>query len=178
MKKSPQLERLERLLRSSRLSAHGFLGDDRRSLWEILDADAHAVETLGYTMRQIAARMQEISSAARNGLGDWVAVGDNLRAWANDARGIIVCPWPHSFRANKTVTTAERIDTGKSVKWAELMRRIFDIDVMLCPKCGGPPSRFALWRDYQIKCSKFKISPKLALASGGGQPEPRRNKKK
>lgn len=120
MKKSPQLERLEATLRSSRLSARGFLGDDRRSLWEILDADAREVEQLGYSMARIAARMKVVSDKAKEGLGDWVRVGENLRAWATDARGIIACPWPHAFRANKTVTTAERIDAGKKIMWADL----------------------------------------------------------
>jgi hypothetical protein len=120
MKKSPQLERLEETLRSSRLSARGFLGDDHRSLWEILDADARQVERLGYTMAEIATRMKEITETAKEGLGDWVDVGDNLKACSTDARGVIACPWPHAFRANKTVTTAKRTDTGKQIRWADL----------------------------------------------------------
>ena len=120
MKKSPQLERLEATLRSSRLSARGFLGDDSRTLWETLDADVREVAKLGYTMKQIAARMQELTDKAKLGLGDWVKVSQNLRVWANDARGVIACPWPHAFRANKTVTTAERTDTGKQIRWADL----------------------------------------------------------
>jgi len=120
MKKSSPLERLERTLRSSRLSARGFLGDDERPLEEILDADARAVESLGRTMAQIAARMQEITTRAKEGLGDWVEVGGNLKAWASDARGVIACPWPHAFRADKTVITVKRTDTGRQIKWAVL----------------------------------------------------------
>ncbi len=120
MKKSPQLERLEQTLRSSKLSARGFLGNDPRSLFEILDADAREVEKLGYSIAEIAARMQEITAEAKTGLGDWVKVSDTLRAWASDTRGIIACPWPHAFRAHKTVTTVERADTGKRIQWADL----------------------------------------------------------
>ncbi len=120
MKKSPRTKKLEETLRSSRLSGRGFLGDDRRSLQEILDADAKQVQKLGYTARQIAKRMQELTEAARPGLGDWVEVSENLRVWADDSRGIIACPWAHAFRANKTVTTVERLDTGKTIKWADL----------------------------------------------------------
>jgi hypothetical protein len=124
LKKSPQLERLEETLRSSRLSARGFLGDDRRSLWEILDADARQVESLGYTLAQIAARMAEITDKVKEGLGDWVQVSKNLKACTTDARGVIACPWPHAFRADKTVTTVQRTDSGSQIKneikWADL----------------------------------------------------------
>jgi len=143
MKKSPQLERLEQTLRSSRLSARGFLGEDNRSLWEILDTDAREVAALKYTMKQIAARMQEITVAARKGLGDWVEVGQNLRAWATDARGIIACPWPHAFRADKTVITAERTDSGKSIQWA-------DLNVHLIAEHGF----------FQGKGSAFRLEPR------------------
>ncbi len=120
MKMSPQLEKLEQMLRSSRLSARGFLGDDKRSLWEIIDTDAKELDRLGRTKEEIAARMTEITQKAKEGLGDWVELGEKLRAWASDTRGIIACPWPHAFRADKTVITAERTDTGLNIKWAEL----------------------------------------------------------
>lgn len=120
MKKSPQLERLEQTLRSSRLSARGFLGDDRRSLWEILDADARELDKLGRNKEELAARMQELTDKAKPGLGDRVKVSDNLRVWASDTRGVIACPWPHAYRADKTVITVERTDTGRKIKWADL----------------------------------------------------------
>ncbi|MBN2379667.1 hypothetical protein JXM67_07695 [candidate division WOR-3 bacterium] len=120
MKKPPQLEYLEQTLRSSRLSARGFLGTDQRSLWEILDADASEVEKLGYTMTGIATRMHEITDRANEGLGDWVEIGKNIKACTTDVRGVIACPWPHAFRANKTVTTVLKIDSGDEIKWADL----------------------------------------------------------
>lgn len=120
MKKSPQLERLEAILRSSRLSARGFLGEDTRSLWEIIDRDTAELTRLGKTQEEVAVRMQEITDTAKRGLGDWVKITDNLRAWASDVRGVIACPWPHPFRTHKTVTTAERPDTGKQIRWSDL----------------------------------------------------------
>lgn len=120
MKKSPQLERLEQTLRSSRLSARGFMGDDPRSLTEILDADAAEVERLGYTMSEIAARMQQLTDLAKPALGDCVLVGEHLEICADDNRGLIPCPWPHGVRCQKTVTTVTRTDTSKSVQWSDL----------------------------------------------------------
>lgn len=143
MKKSPQLERLEQTLRSSRLSARGFLGDDSRSLWEILDADARMVEKLGYSTAEIAVRMQNITDEARKGLGDWVEVGENLRAWVSDTRGVIACPWPHAFRADKTVITVEKTDTGKTIQWA-------DLNVHLIGEHGF----------FQGKGSAFRLEPR------------------
>ena len=121
MKKSPQLERLETILRSSRLSARGFMGKDSRSLVEIIDADARELTRFDKTPEEVAKRMKQISEEARKGLGDWVMISEKLRAWSDDTRGVIACPWPHAFRASKTVTTVERIDTGKTLRWSELI---------------------------------------------------------
>jgi hypothetical protein len=64
--------------------------------------------------------MTEITQKAKEGLGDWVQISENLKACTTDARGIIACPWPHAFRANKTVTTVQKTDRGKSIQWADL----------------------------------------------------------
>ena len=92
MKKSPQTRKLEHILRSSKLVAGGFLGDDSRSFTEVIEADASQVSRLGYTMEQIAARMQEITDTAKTGLGNWVTVDDKLQAVAEEAKGSLICP--------------------------------------------------------------------------------------
>lgn len=120
MKKSPQQEKLEALLRSSKFSASGFMGSDKRTLWEIIDADAAEFEKTGKTKEEIAARMKELTELARRALGDWVRVNKNLKVSIDDSRGFIPCPWPHAIRCLKNITTAKQVDTGKSVRWSDL----------------------------------------------------------
>ena len=49
MKHTPDMQRVIERMKPGVLSLHGFLGADRRSLEEILDADASTVAGLGTT---------------------------------------------------------------------------------------------------------------------------------
>jgi len=120
MKQSPKLEKLQETLRSSKLSGHGFLGNDDRSITEIIDCDLAEVSKAGLTIKQIAERMQEITDIAVTGLGTWVRIDDNLEAMVEEAKGMIVCPWPHLANCVKRVTTVRLKNTGESVYWSDL----------------------------------------------------------
>ena len=120
MKESPQSKKLNRMLRSSKLAAGGFMGDDSRSLPEIIDVDAAELSRLGYTAEQVAMRMKSITDTAKAGLENWVPIEDNCRAVVAEARGFSICPWPHSGRYVKRVTTVERLDSGATVRWSDL----------------------------------------------------------
>ena len=120
MKRSPQQEKLEKMLQSSKFSASGFLGQDTRSLWEIIDADARELERLGVTKETLAAQMQKITDAGVAAMGDWTDFSDSLRVCVSDARGKIPCPWPHHVRCSKRITTVQCKITGKTIKWADL----------------------------------------------------------
>jgi hypothetical protein len=120
MKKTPQEQKLEEILRSSKLVADGFMGEDPRDLAEIIEQDLAAVIRLGYSVEQIAARMREITSQAITGLGMWVQIGPNRQAKVDEAKGTIPCPWPHPSRFAKRVTTLQHLDTRATVIWADL----------------------------------------------------------
>lgn len=120
MKKSPHQEKLEKTMRSSAFSSCGFLGTDKRNIWEIIETDAGAVAKLGTSCHKIADRMKSLTVQAQAGLGDWVKVRENLRVRSDDARGSIPCPWSHGVRCLKTTTTAERTDTGEKIQWSDL----------------------------------------------------------
>jgi hypothetical protein len=120
MKRSLQMQKLDEMLRSSKLVAGGFMGSDRRSVHEIVDADKAEVERIGRTLEDIGQRMREISDAAVAGLGTWVTVDEKRRAMASQVKGALTCPWPHPGRFDKTVTTVEFIESGKIVRWSEL----------------------------------------------------------
>ncbi len=126
MKRSPQMEQLEELLRASRVVSGGFLGRDPRILEEILEADAVELAGLGVTPEELAARMEEITRKARAGLGTPVVIDERREAIADDNRGQIICPWPHAGRYDKTVTTVRRTDTGETIRWSQLSRHFIE----------------------------------------------------
>jgi len=120
MKKSPDIQKLEEMLRSSKLVAGGFMGPDPRGVMEIIDADMAEVSILGQSVNQIAARMLEITKAATKGLGTWVDIDEKRMAKVDEARGFVICPWPHPARFDKRVTTLKMLDSGKEILWSDL----------------------------------------------------------
>ncbi len=120
MKQSPNMRDLEFMLRSSRIVAGGFMGTDGRPLEEIVDADMVSLAHLGYTIAQVAGRMQELTALAIPELGNPVVVGDNLTVTSQDYMGRIICPWPHPMSLAKRITVVQRTDTDESIRWTDL----------------------------------------------------------
>ncbi|HEX42135.1 MAG TPA: hypothetical protein ENN81_08755 [Phycisphaerales bacterium] len=120
MKQTPDKNKLDEFMRSSRLVAGGFLGHDTRGVDEIIEADAATVFALGRTTVGIAERMREVSLQARRGLGMWVDIDAAHRAMMEEARGELVCPWPHPGHFHKAVTTVQRTDTGETAEFSDL----------------------------------------------------------
>ena len=120
MKKSPEDEKIDRMLKNQRLTPGGFFGTDTRELADIITSDGDLVESLGKTCSEIAARMQEITEKCIEGFESEVKISDNLIASETEAKGSIVCPWPHPGRFPKRVTTLKRIDTGRQISWSDL----------------------------------------------------------
>lgn len=120
MKQSPDMQKLEEVLRSSALTVGGFMGSDARRVTEVIEADAAALFRLGVSREQLGARMTEITAVAEKGLGTWVRIDDVREAAIDEARGQMVCPWPHEARFRKRVTTVRRTDSGQTVRWSDL----------------------------------------------------------
>ena len=120
MKESPQNKKLEEMLRSSKLVADGFLGDDTRSISEIIDSDISDITGLGYTVGKIARRMREITNKAVLFLGNWIEIDKKRLAKVDEAKGSLVCPWPHSGRFDKRVTTVKLTESGQTIKYSDL----------------------------------------------------------
>ena len=69
MKQSPELKLIEENMMPGSLSAHGFLGDDSRSLTDIIRADAKSLEQTGITQEALADKMQGLTDFGKQGLG-------------------------------------------------------------------------------------------------------------
>lgn len=120
MKESPQSKKLDEMLRSSKLAAGGFMGQDSRSVSEIIDNDLAIVSESNLTKEQVAARMREITEKAIALLGNWVEIDKKILARVDEAKGFLVCPWPHSGRYAKRVTYVKSMETGMTIQWSDL----------------------------------------------------------
>jgi len=143
MKESPQSQNLDKLLRSSKLVSGGFMGDDARSVYEIVDEDMAELSKLGFTTKHVAERMQQITNIAVSGLGTWVKVDQQRQAKVDEAKGRLVCPWPHPGRFDKRVTTIRITETDETIQWS-------DLNIHLIAEHGF----------FEGRGSKFRIEPK------------------
>jgi len=96
------------------------MGHDTRSVQEVIDADAGDLSRLGLTREQVAERMREITEVAISGLGSWVQIGDDLKGKVDEAKGWLVCPWPHKGKLAKRITVVKVIKTGEGIRWSDL----------------------------------------------------------
>lgn len=120
MKQSPEKDKLEAVLRSSKLVSGGFLGSDRRSVSEIVEDDGRQLADAGVGCEELAGRMREITDGAKGQLGRCVNISDKVEAWVEEAKGVLVCPWPHSGGISKRTTTVRNVETGESITWSDL----------------------------------------------------------
>lgn len=126
MRKSPELVKIESLLRSDHLVAQGFLGDDTRSLPEIVEADLAELTILGYTIPQVAARMHHLSDLAFAKMGQSIIIDNDLEVSIEDNRGSLVCPWPDGEHCLKTVTIARRLSLRREIRWSALALHLIE----------------------------------------------------
>jgi len=108
MKKSPDTQKLEEILRSPAFSA------------EIIDADLADLAKLNYTPQQIADRMQQITNKAKSALGNWIKLDDTHSAMITEVKGRIPCPWPHAGNFAKRVTTLKDTQTHRQIYFSDL----------------------------------------------------------
>jgi hypothetical protein len=120
MKQGPDVQYLDIALRSSVLVAGGFMGDDPRSVTEVIDADAGELFRLGVTARELAARMKQVTSQAAAALGNWMEIAPGIEAQVDETRGATPCPWRHRGRYFKRATTVRRKDSGEMIRWSDL----------------------------------------------------------
>jgi len=148
MKESPQTKNLEKLLRSSKLVAGGFMGDDARSVYEIIDADMAELSRLDFTAKQVVERMQQITDIAIPGLGTWVKLDEQRQVKIDEAKGWLICPWPHPGKFAKRITTVRLAKAGVSIRWS-------DLNIHLIGEHGF----------FEGKGSNFRIEPGKLIAA-------------
>lgn len=120
MKQGPEIQELDIALRASTLVAGGFMGNDPRSVTEVIDSDAGELSRLGVTDKELAARMEEVTDNAARAQGTWIEICPGREAQVDDTRGSTPCPWRHRGRYFKRVTTVRRSDSGKTIHWSDL----------------------------------------------------------
>lgn len=119
VKQSPILDEVEKEMR--RIGTGSFLGNDHRKLIEIIDDDQGRVNALELTHEAIADRLEEITRAAKEALGDPTLLEERYEVIAEEVRGKIPCPWKHSggLFPKSLIRLTDR-QTGERLLWTDL----------------------------------------------------------
>lgn len=113
-------------MRTGPLAAHGFLGEDPRSLAHIIQADGLILERLGLTGKDLAARMRFFTEQGRRYMGAQVMVDGNYMVQTEEHKGMILCPFAHNHQEQKDITALTNLSTGKTVRWSSLNIHFID----------------------------------------------------
>lgn len=97
---------------ASEVSSGGFLGDDKRSVEEIIRDDANELREAGSTKFEAAETLKKIHQQARDSFGSEAVCGPNLVATHYDSRGSLPCPFGDGFY-EKGETVAKDATNGR-----------------------------------------------------------------
>lgn len=120
MKQSPELEVIQTNMMPGTLSAHGFIGEDSRSLADILRADAKALKQIGISQMTLADKMQELTDFGIPGLGRPMPMDNRFEIEVEDYMGRLPCPFQDNAKVDKRQTRVRRLDTGVIMRWTDL----------------------------------------------------------
>lgn len=119
MKESPKMQQIQNNMRPGAISLRGFLGNDTRSLTEILDSDQAEVARLGLTHQDIAERMQHFRDAGMAGLGEFCDVDGHFEVRVDSVRGKLPCPFEHAGVYRKTNITVRNKALDKVIRFTD-----------------------------------------------------------
>lgn len=120
MKQSIRDDRIQAQMRPGVTTRDGMLGEDRRKVRDILDADDAVVKRLGLTHVGIAAHMRMLRNAGAAGLGQAIDVSDHFEVRVDSVRGKMPCPFLHEGLFPKEVVEVLNRRSGERVTFTEL----------------------------------------------------------
>lgn len=126
MKENPQERDIKKDMAPGRIIADGYLGSDTRTLEAIIAEDEAVLTSLGVTKEQVAAKMQAMTMAALEGLGDPMDIDDTYTAQALEFMGFHGCPFKDGKRLAKRNTYVTNKLTEESMVWSDLNIHLID----------------------------------------------------
>jgi hypothetical protein len=119
MKNNIDLEKIKKNMQPGSIIREGFLGNEDRTLEEIITSDENNMLKLGLSPDRISERLLTMIQAGEKGLGEPVTVDDKWTVVINDTRGFVPCPFEDGvFRKRSMVIT--NLTNGRKIRISEL----------------------------------------------------------
>lgn len=120
MKDTPQESRARARMLPGKVTLNGFIGRDKRTLCDIISADAKVLADLGYTPEQIAERLQYFTDVSYNSFESKIIVDDIYEVETEVTRGKLPCPYSHNGMYRKSITTLVNLTNKVKIRWTSL----------------------------------------------------------
>jgi hypothetical protein len=115
MKISPDLAKAQANMRPGVITSDGFLGDEDRSLPDIIAADETSMEAEGITFEEAAAVMKRLTKEGKKGLGEPITVDDKWIVRVDDARGHLPSPFEDGIFRKMNVQVSNKNNGGELI---------------------------------------------------------------
>ncbi|HZK09710.1 MAG TPA: hypothetical protein VFD08_01445 [Clostridia bacterium] len=124
-KKNPRMKQIQEDMAPGSLTLVGFLGDDTRSLDEIIRQDEALLQKEGIEISDMVKALKRYTFLGVDGLGDPVDSGDYIIT-VDHFRGWQYCPFKHKKRVSKRNTTLFDKVTKKTLYWSDLSLHLIE----------------------------------------------------
>ncbi len=123
-------------MRPGVITAQGFLGNDARSLADIVEADIEAWRRAGTDPDTAATFLERLRDLGQKGLGEPTGIDGRWVVTTGDARGVLPCPF-HDGTFHKNSIEAVDEKTGKRVIYSDLSIHLLR-EHRFCQGTGSP----------------------------------------
>ncbi|MDP2172520.1 MAG: hypothetical protein Q8M98_03985 [Candidatus Cloacimonadaceae bacterium] len=120
MKASPKEIKIMQKMQPGTITLSGFLGNDKRTLNEIIEDDFRLLNALEFTPEEIADRMQYFTDKSWNAFTDEVLIDDIYQVETEVVRGKLPCPFGHVGIYRKAITKFTNTRKNISLSWTSL----------------------------------------------------------
>ena len=120
MKQTKKMDEIQEKMKPGRITLHGFLGEDKRNIVDILIEDDARVKRMNLTHKKIAKKMIQFKQKGMKGMGDFIKVEPHFEVKVESVRGKLPCPFgdPGIFPKVNTTVLNKKID--KSLVYTDL----------------------------------------------------------
>ncbi len=120
MKQNPEMLQAQRNMQPGVLTMHGFLGDDRRDLVQIIDEDASRLRELNLSPEKMADKMEYFREQGKKGLGEFIKVEPHFAVKVDSVRGKLPCPFGGPGMMPKTNITVKNLKEGVEITFTDM----------------------------------------------------------
>lgn len=120
MKTTPNEDKIRARMQPGIITYSGFLGDDKRTINQIISDDERALAKLGYTAEDVADRLDYFQQKSYDSYQGRTKIEDTYEVETEVVRGHLPCPFKHQGVYRKSYTTVTNLKNGKSVTYSSL----------------------------------------------------------